>query len=294
MTETIEIPLDRVRLSALAWGPADGPLAVLLHGFPDTAWSWRHLGPRLAADGWRVVAPFLRGYGPSAVPADGCYAVGALVSDAVGVHTALGGDDRAVLVGHDWGAITANALGAHPRSPYARVVSMAVPPLSLMGGGSPGLLLRQARLSWYTVFNQLPVLPELAFERLVARLWEDWSPGHDGADDVARVLAAVPDRGRRSAVLGYYRAVPRSLRPGWVPEPYRDWHTTWDGVPTVPGLVLHGTRDGCLQPALAERAAARLPAGVRFVAVPDAGHFLQVEQPEQVGDLVAEFVRGAG
>ena len=84
---------------------------VALHGFPDTAWTWRHLGPHLAARGHRVVAPFLRGYAPSGAADRRRYHVGALMADAVALHDALGGDDRAVLVGHDWGAIAANALG---------------------------------------------------------------------------------------------------------------------------------------------------------------------------------------
>src|SRR5437660_10618025 len=84
----------------------DGPLALCLHGFPDTAWGWRYLLPELAAAGYRAVAPFLRGYAPTSVPADGRYQVGALASDAIALHDALGGDERAVLIGHDWGAMT--------------------------------------------------------------------------------------------------------------------------------------------------------------------------------------------
>ena len=104
----------------LAWGPADGPLVVALHGFPDTAWTWRHLGPHLAGLGMRVVAPFLRGYAPSGLAADGSYHVGALMADAVGAARASSAATTGPsLVGHDWGAITANALGAHPDSPYA-------------------------------------------------------------------------------------------------------------------------------------------------------------------------------
>src|SRR5690349_15730113 len=106
--DEIRIELPEVTLSALTWGPPEGPLAVLLHGFPDTAYTWRHLGPVLAADGWRVVAPCLRGYAPSEVPADGSSAVAALVSDVLGIHRVLGGGPDAVLVGHDWGAIAAN------------------------------------------------------------------------------------------------------------------------------------------------------------------------------------------
>src|SRR5438034_8401767 len=88
-------------------GPPDGPLALCLHGFPDSAYSWRHLLPALAGAGFHAVAPFMRGYAPTEVPADGCYVPGALTADALALHEALDGDEDAVLIGHDWGAAAA-------------------------------------------------------------------------------------------------------------------------------------------------------------------------------------------
>src|SRR5947209_19249834 len=88
-------------------GPPDGPLALCLHGLPDTARTWRHLLPELAAAGFHAVAPWMRGYAPTEVPADGRYQTGALVADAIALHDGLGGDGRAALIGHDWGAIAA-------------------------------------------------------------------------------------------------------------------------------------------------------------------------------------------
>jgi len=289
--EKLEVSLPAVRLSCLAWGPADGTLVVALHGFPDTAWTWRHLGPHLAARGHRVVAPFLRGYAPSGLAADGCYHVGALMADAVALHRQLGGDDRAVLVGHDWGAITANALGAHPDSPYPRVVSLAVPPLGAMNGAPLRLAPRQLRLSWYTLFNQLPLLPERSVGGWLPRLWHDWSPGYDAAEDLALVRAAWPSRAHVAAAVGYYRA----LRAPWrLSAEQRSWARTLRGVPSVPLLVLHGADDGCMQAAYAEHAATNLPASARFELVAGAGHFLQVERPDVVNELIADFVAGGG
>ncbi|WP_346386223.1 alpha/beta hydrolase [Nocardioides sp.] len=288
--EVLEIPLPAVTLSALAWGPADGPLVVALHGFPDTAWTWRHLGPHLAERGHRVVAPNTRGYAPSGIAHDGSYHVSALMADAVGVHEALGGDDRAVLVGHDWGAITANGLGANELSPYRRIVSIAVPPFPVLAGRvSPRMIARQARLSWYTLFNQLPVLPERNFERLVRHLWQVWSPGYDAAEDLERVLASLADPTHRSAAIGYYRAAVRQWR---VPDGYRPFLDTWTDMPTVPALYLHGADDGCLQAAYAERGRDLLPAGSETVIVPDTGHFLHLEQPAAVNDLLSRFIEG--
>lgn len=285
---TLDLQLPHVRLTALTWGPADGPLALLLHGFPDTAHTWRHLGPTLAEDGWRVVAPFTRGYAPSAVPDDRRYDIGALMADAVAVHEHLGGGADAVLVGHDWGAETANGLAAHRDSPYRRVVSMAVPPVpAIRASLSPRMVPAQLRRSWYIGFNQLPVLPERSTDRLVAKLWRDWSPGYDATVDLAHVHEALADPGHRSAAFGYYRAAARPFR---VPREYRRWQAALTGSPVVPMLYLHGRDDGCMGVELAARTGETLPAGSAVHVVEDAGHFLQLEQPDPVGGLVRDFL----
>src|SRR6476646_5540966 len=93
-----------------------GPLALCLHGFPDSAHTWRHLLPALADAGYHAVAPFQRGYAPTGLPADGAYQTGALAADANALHEALGGSGDAVLIGHDWGATATYAAAAHAPS----------------------------------------------------------------------------------------------------------------------------------------------------------------------------------
>src|ERR1700744_5347457 len=117
-----------VELKALTWGPDDGPIALCLHGFPDTAYGWRMVAPQLAESGWRVVAAFMRGYAPSSIPSDGSYHIGALMDDALQIRAAIGGTDRDVVIGHDWGAMAANGLAAIPASPFAKSGIMAGPP----------------------------------------------------------------------------------------------------------------------------------------------------------------------
>ena len=97
----LDVAAPTVRLRALTWGPAHGPIALCLHGFPDTAYTWRKVAPHLVDAGWRVVAPFMRGYVPSSLPSDGSYHVGALMDDALRVLDAAGPTGRDVFIGHD-------------------------------------------------------------------------------------------------------------------------------------------------------------------------------------------------
>lgn len=280
--------LGAVALTSLLWGDTDDtalPLALLLHGFPDTAHTWRYVAPRLVEAGYRVVAPFTRGYAPSTIPADGSFHVPALMFDALALHAAYDGDDRALLVGHDWGAITANGIAALPEQPFGAIAALAVPPLGAMNPGGRhlgswlGILPRQAAMSWYTLFNQVPALPEQGFDRLVGHLWRRWSPQYLPDDDLAHLARAVPDRAHRSAVLGYYRA---QARPWQLPERYAGLQPHWTRPPRVPILYLQGAFDGCLDPRWAAHVTGRLPRGSRTVVVPSAGHFLQLEQPQAV------------
>lgn len=281
----VALPAHSARV--LEWGPASGPLIVALHGFPDTAWTWRRVAPLLAAAGYRVAAPFLRGYAPSGIPSGRDYSVRALAADAAALHGLLGGDDRTSLVGHDWGAITATALAGDPGSPYPQVVALAVPPLGCMnptrGTLVPWLaaVARQPFRSWYIGFNQVPGLAESRFAWLARTLWRAWSPGYDAAEDLALLADAVPDQAHARAVVSYYRALPgRGTRPALAP-------------PLAPVLYLHGTRDGCLDPRFLTVAAARMPGKSRAALVGGAGHFVHLEQPGTVADQILGFLRQA-
>src|SRR5215471_15023357 len=108
-----------------------GPLALCLHGFPDSARTWRHLLRVLAGAGFHAVAPFMRGYAPTGMPADGVYSIGALAADAIALHEVLGGGSDAVLIGHDWGAENAYGAAAFSADRWRRLVTLAVPPAAL-------------------------------------------------------------------------------------------------------------------------------------------------------------------
>lgn len=277
-----------LRFGVLEWGDEGAPLALLLHGYPDTAWTWRHLGPALAEAGWRAAAPFGRGYAPSDLAPDGHYRVADLASDALALRDALGGNERASLIGHDWGAVTCWQVGATAPEAFARYVAMAVPPPpAVLGPWRSGSLqgfavgLRQLAMSWYFFFNQVPGA-ERTLGRLIPRLWRTWSPGYDPAADLPRVFDSLDSPQRLSAALGYYR---QNLSPAAIGELARM-------TPRAPTLYLHGTTDGCVQVALAERWAGRLPPGSRFEALDGVGHFMQLEDPGRIARMVTAWLGG--
>ncbi|BCO34764.1 alpha/beta hydrolase [Mycobacterium heckeshornense] len=300
MTEPgwINVQAPEVELKALTWGPVDGPIALCLHGFPDTAYGWRKLAPRLAEAGWRVVAPFMRGYAPSSIPTDGSYHVGALMDDALQVRSAVGGTTRDVVIGHDWGAIAATGLAAMPDSPFAKAVIMSVPPAAafrpLSRVPDVGRLLaklpRQITRSWYILYFQLPWLPERSASWVVPRLWRQWSPTYDAEEDLRHVDAAIGTPESWRAALGPYRATIRNARP---PARYAALHRYWTAAPVLPSLYLHGRDDGCATADFAHWAAQVLPDGSDVAIVDHAGHFLQLDQPETVAELVLTFIGSA-
>ena len=273
-------------------------MAVCLHGFPDTAHGWREVAPKLADAGWRVVAPFMRGYAPSSLSAEGSYHIGALMDDALRVLDAAGRTGRDVVIGHDWGAIAATGLAAMPDSPFAKAAIMSVPPSAAFR--SPGRRSDVARLaaqlprqlwrSWYIMFFQLPWLPEHSADRVVPKLWRDWSPGYDGAEDVRLVLDAIGEPEHWRAALGYYRATVRNSRP---PARYAELHRHWLSAPMLPTLYLHGTDDGCASSDYTEWVRGVLPAGSAAHVIDGGGHFLQLDQPAATAERILDFI-GSG
>jgi pimeloyl-ACP methyl ester carboxylesterase len=274
--------------SYLADGPSSGPLALCLHGFPDTAHTWRHLLPRLAEAGYRAVAPFLRGYAPTEVPGDGRYDTGTLALDACALHEALGGAADAVLIGHDWGAFAVyGAAAAEPRR-WRRTIGMAVPPQASMAEGF--FTFDQLRRSWYIFFFQSPLaehavsLDDYSF---IDRLWADWSPGFDGSWDAARVKEALGTPERLGAAIGYYRA----MFAGPPDDPAAAAAQAAAGtVAPQPALYLHGAQDGCMGIDIIGPVTDFLAPGSEMVVVDGAGHFLHLERPELVNDRVVGFV----
>lgn len=269
----------------------EGPLALCLHGFPDSAHTWRFLLPALADAGFHAVAPWLRGYAPTSVPADGHYQSGALALDAIGFHEQLGAGGPGVIIGHDWGAIASYAAVGHEPERWRRAVTAAVPPIPIAGAGLTHY--GQLRRSWYFFFFQHAmadaVVPANDLE-FIEHLWADWSPGYDAAADLPHVKRALRDPANLRAAIGYYRAM---LGDG-LRDPALDRVEAAAMEPSpVPTLYLHGDTDGCMGVELAGQAGAFLPAeGSRVEIVPGAGHFLHLERPDVVNRLIVDHVSG--
>ena len=267
-----------------------GKLALLLHGFPDTAQTWRHLMPQLADMGYRVVAPFMRGYAPSAVPSDGCYQTAMLARDANALHENLGGDSEAIIIGHDWGAPSCYGAAIDAPTRWHRVVGMAVPPTAALAMAFVQNL-EQIKKSWYMFFFQHG-LADLVVgannHAFIEMLWRDWSPGYDASVDLAFIRKSLADPKNLQAALGYYRAT--------LGDGYRDPQLSElqnhiaASVPTQPLLYLHGANDGCIGLDVVESAKKIAPANVKFEVVEVAGHFLQLEQPKVVNKLICDFL----
>lgn len=273
-----------------AWLEAggDGPLALCLHGFPDTAWGWRRVLPALADAGFHAVAPFARGYAPTVVPADHCGAISAWVADACAFHDELGGGEPGVLIGHDWGALTTYGASAHAPDRWRRVVTASVPPTSVMANHL--FSYAQLRRFWYQYVFLQPTAEDIVAHddfAFVKGLWADWSPGYDASADLPEVVAALSGGDNLRTALHSYRSMyDLTLQP---PE-YAEQAMAVLLPHTQPTLYLHGTTDGCVDVEIAHEVAAALPEGSSVEIIDDAGHFLQYEQPERVRDLIVEWV----
>jgi pimeloyl-ACP methyl ester carboxylesterase len=291
----VEIKASTIRANGLEFGLLEaggGPLALCLHGFPDTAHTWRYLLPELATAGFHAVAPFMRGYAPTAVPDDGRYDIGALAGDAGALHEVLGGDGHAVLIGHDWGAETAYAAAALAPDRWRRLVTLAVPPAAL-----DQVLFSDyeqlKRFFYIFLFRDTPGLAEeivaadgMAF---IKRLWQDWSPGFDAAESVQQVRESLGNPASLSAALGYYRAPQAAVAPSGE-GPYEAGTQAAAPRAPQPTLYLHGSADGCIGADLVRDAGRHLGPNSEMKVVQDVGHFLHLEEPGQVNEHILAWV----
>jgi pimeloyl-ACP methyl ester carboxylesterase len=260
-------------------------VALLLHGFPESRFSWRHQLPLLAGLGWRVIAPDLRGYGQSSRPSrKSDYAIDHLIDDAAALFEAVGARRR-LLVGHDWGAGIAWAFALDKRLPLDGLVIMNVP--------HPSVLVRVMRASWrqplrswYMAFFQLPGLPEAMMTANGARAIADAFTGMaidksrfpSEVTDVFRKNALLP--GAMTAMINYYRANAGLLN-------------RWGGKPPVidvPTVMIWGEADTALGIENTQGYEA-LVADFTLHRLPGVSHWVQQEAPERVNEILGNWVK---
>lgn len=286
--DEIELQANGLRFRALAAGPAGGELVLLLHGYPDSARTWQHQLPALAAAGYRAVAPWLRGYPPSEIPAGGWYDRTTLATDARALIEVLSPGRPALFVGQDWGAAIGYALLAAYPEVVRRAVLLAVPhPAEVKATlkRSPKHALR----SFHWFLFQLPGLPELLCARrdyaFLETLWKLWSPDFDDAAHVAEIRRAMATPGALEASLAYYRAMFRRDRADPALAALR---ARSEGVITVPTRVLCGSRD--MRREMLEPQRRWFSADYDWHLVEGAGHFLHRERPGEVNRLMLEWL----
>lgn len=262
---------------------------LLLHGFPDNAYSWERQVPALVEAGYRVVAPFLRGYPPTEIPVGGYYDRATLALDIKCLIEALSPDEPVYLVAQDWGAAIAyGVLAAFPQL-VRRAVILAVPhPLEVRRTlrRSP----RQVIRSFHWFLFQLPWLPERLLRArnfaFLEFLWWLWSPNYRDQEHVAGIKRMMAQPGAIEASLAYYRALMRANRQD--PQ-LADLRLALDKAIEVPTLVACGSRD--MRGQMLDRQRDRFAGVYEWTIVADAGHFLHREQPQAVNQLILDWLQ---
>lgn len=291
MTETMIIPTNGLHLHAAAAGPQDGPLVILLHGFPEFWYGWQgQIGP-LARSGLRVVAPDMRGYNLSDKPKGvENYTLDKLSADVAGIIDHFG-RQKAVVVGHDWGGIVAWYLAMHqPERLHG---------LTVMNAPHPGVsrevirrpLLRQFPKSAYILFFQFAGLAEwsLRFNRFAAlrrSMLSSSRPGTFTDEDMRRYIEAWRQSGALTGGLNYYRALARKSA-----ARKENRHQMTRQKISVPTLILWGNQDPFLDPVLADWSLS-WAGSARLVRFPEATHWVQHEEAARVNHRILEFLEG--
>ena len=278
--ETLSFQNGSVHIRAVADGPADGHLLILLHGFPGFWYCWRHQISSLAEAGFRVVVPDQRGYNQSSKPAEPKhYQLSHLTNDVLAIADRLG-RDRFFLVGHDWGAMVAwHTAISHPNR-VSRLAVLNVPHPAVMQRAlkvRPQQLLR----SWYMFFFQLPGLPEFLiragnFKLGKNALLQSSRKGAFSPEDLDRYAEAWSQPGALSGMVNWYRALLR------YPPKYAETRVT------IPTRILWGVQDSFLLPVLA-RESLRYCSQGELIPFENATHWLQHEEPERVNELLKTF-----
>ena len=271
-----------------------GPLALCVHGFPDSPWTYRYLLPELAKAGYRAVSAFNRGFAPTELPADRHHIhTSTMVADVLALHEALGADGDAVLLAHDWGAVAAWGAAGQEPDRWSRCVILNIPPFEIFGENIPTYdQIKRSFYFWYFQQQRVieTVIPANDFE-FIDRIWGDWSPGYDASEDLPLVKECIRAPEHLQAALGYYWGQFDPTRfgsPDWAAEQAAAWGYSL----RQPTLYLHGTTDGChgMTQAQVDRVPGYCGPGSEAELIEGVGHFMLVERPAEINDRITGFL----
>lgn len=281
--ESRRVKVGDVRLNVIEAGT--GPPVVLLHGFPELGYSWRHQLPALESAGFHAVAPDLRGYGDSDRPEGvDAYALPALAGDIAGLIRELGG--AAHVVGHDWGGSIAWVLASRmPEIVRSLTILNSPHPVA---SAEARQIPEQQRKSWYMLLFQFAGIAEAwlsadDFANLRTFVFDDAAPGTFSSEDRERYIAALRKDGALTAALNYYRA---NIPPAsWLRPPP-------DLPPVeVATMIIWGEADSNMSGLLLERSMTKVSGPLRVERLPGVSHWVQQEAPSDVNRLLVEFLR---
>jgi epoxide hydrolase 4 len=270
-----------LRMHAVVEGPEDGPLVVMLHGFPEFWYSWRYQIKALAAAGYRVVAVDQRGY--NLTEKRGPYDLFTLASDVAGLIHALG-HKGAVVMGNDWGGVVAWVLGSSHPDIVEKLIVLNAPHPSAGLMALRSMYLPQVLKNWYVLAFQIPLVPEVLLSvndfELFARILKQQTKGAIGDEEIGYFKRAWSQPGALTAGVDWYRT---SLRT-WMRGRLKDLTVH------IPSLLIWGDRDAYLTTRTAEWTR-HYVADLEVAYIRGASHWVQQDSPEIVNRYALDFLR---
>lgn len=285
------IEVNDIRIHCVSAG--SGPLVLLLHGFPEFWYSWRHQISALS-EKFHVVAPDLRGYNKTDKPSKPeDYSAGKLVGDVVGLIQKLSTDGKAILVGHDWGGAIAWMT--------AMLQPQLIERLIILNVGHPGTRNREGFLdfdqmqkSWYMFFFLIPDVPEEVLSRndfeFMRKMVFDTATRKQAfaQDDIEKYVSMWKEPGVLTGAINYYRGITN-------PEYWKKLGIPRDFPPIKsPTLLIWGEDDPFLGKQLIEGTEKFIDAPYRLEFIPNCSHWVQQEAPEEVNELMLDFLKDVG
>lgn len=272
------VQANGVRFAYLEQG--SGPLVIFLHGFPDNAWSYRKQLQVFADAGYRAVSPFLRGYAPTEIPADGIFDPIALGKDLESLIAALSEDGQARVVGMDWGGTsTFQALATAPSAIKAAVVMNTAHPITFSSIRRDPEIVRSI---FHVYFFQLPGAESAVNTEglpFVDYLWKLWSPTFNDVEHIRSIKETLSSPGTMAAALRYYGGLTEAGRMGRLP--INEMQT--------PTLTIYGGNDPTATYSMKEEPLFKGPH--KRVVLPDVGHFPHLEREAEVTGLIMDWFR---